>query len=111
MPDKKLTDSEIPNVKELLEYKVKAHCELCDFKNSNCCGVCMYTAIKQFIELFNSLQAENERLKKFKAYFENLCGYDLEILGVTEDGDSKPYDEFYKTALKEMTGVNCETVL
>jgi hypothetical protein len=63
MKDKKLTDSEIPNVKELLEYKVKGHCELCDFKNSDCCSVCMYTAIKQFIELFNHLQAENENLK------------------------------------------------
>ena len=60
--DKKLTDSEIPNVKELLEYKVKAHCELCDLKNLDFCGTCIYNAIKQFIELFNRLQAENAEL-------------------------------------------------
>jgi hypothetical protein len=64
MKDNNLTDAEIPNVKELLEYKVKAHCELCDLKYSDCCGTCIYTAIKQFIELFNRQEAEIEELNK-----------------------------------------------
>lgn len=55
-------------------------------------------------DIIKSQAAEIEMLRKFKAYFESLCGFDLEILGVTEDGDAKSYDEFYKAALKEIEG-------
>lgn len=97
MPDKKLTDSEIPNVKELLEDKVKVHCELCDFKNSDCCGVCMYTAIKQFIELFNRLQAEKDDL------FYKLVGV-MHSVDKWLDGDELKQDEVNRAAtMREKT--------
>ena len=63
MPDKKLTDNEIPDIKELLEYKAKVGCQNCDLIGKGCCSTCVNSLIKSFIELFNRLQAENERLK------------------------------------------------
>ena len=50
------------------------------------------------------LEAEIERLKKFKMFFEALCGFDLEVLGYTEDGDTIPFDVLYENAIKEMVG-------
>lgn len=91
MPDKKLTDKEIPNVKELLEYKAKAHCELCDLKNLDCCNTCIHTAIKQFIELFNRLQAENEDIKFL---YENLKEEHLEIIKAIKHTKAETYKEF-----------------
>ncbi len=58
MPDKKLTD-----IKELLKYKAKVGCQNCDLIGKGCCSTCVNSLIKQFIELFDRLQAENERLK------------------------------------------------
>lgn len=41
-------------------------------------------------------------MQKFKSYFDSLYGLDLEILGFTEDGNEKPYDEFYDSAISDM---------
>lgn len=62
-------------------------------------------------EYINRLQAKNEelvgnidKLKKFKAYFDDLYGCDLEVLGWHENGDSIAFDEFYDSATEEMEG-------
>ena len=65
MTDKKLTDNEI---KDLLEYKAKAHCEMCDLKNSGCCDSCIYTVIKQGVDLINRLQERVEKCEKVEHY-------------------------------------------
>ena len=65
MTDKKLTDKKC---KELLEYKAKVNCEMCDLKGKGSCITCTYNLIKQFLEIFNRQNAENERLEaKVKA--------------------------------------------
>lgn len=56
---------------------------------------------KQQAEI-KDLEVELGALQRFKARFDSLCGLDLEILGVTEDGDAKPYDEFYNNAISDM---------
>ena len=63
MPDKKLTDKEILDLKELLEYKAKVGCQNCDLIGKGCCSTCLNSLIKQFIELFDRLQAEKQNLE------------------------------------------------
>ena len=88
MPDNKLTDN---NIKELLEYKAKAHCELCDLKNRDCCDYCIYTAIKQFIGMFNRLQAA---LKEWKNIAHKETGY-------VEIAKAEAYKEFAEKVNQE----------
>lgn len=45
-----------------------------------------------------------DKLKKFKAYFDDLYGCDLEVLGWHENGNSIAFDEFYDSATEEMEG-------
>ena len=63
MPDK-LTDRKIPDIKELLAYKAKVGCQNCDLIGKGCCGTCVNSLIKQFIELFDRLQADCENYKQ-----------------------------------------------
>lgn len=42
---------------------------------------------------------ENEKLQKFKAYFDFYYGSDIEILGIDENGDTTSFDEFYNCAI------------
>lgn len=63
-PMNKLPDKEIPNVKELLEYKAKVGCQNCDLIGKGCCSTCVNSLIKQFIELFDRQKAEIERLER-----------------------------------------------
>lgn len=84
MPDKKLTDNEIPDIKELLKYKAKVGCQNCDLIGKGYCSTCVNSLIKSFIELFDRLQAENERLKK---------GWKADVL-LTADAKAEAYKEY-----------------
>lgn len=52
----------------------------------------------------NSYKAENKKLAKFKAYFDDLYGCNLEVLGWHENGNTISFDEFYDSAISEMDG-------
>ena len=111
MPDKKLTDSEIVKALEDCPKNVR---------NRNCKS-CLYTTAEKFcldrlmedtLNLINRLQAKNEelvgnidKLKKFKAYFDDLYGCDLEVLGWHENGDAISFDEFYDSAMNETESI------
>ena len=49
-------------------------------------------------------QAEIERLKRFKYYFDDLYGMGLEIAEWHQNGMLEPFDNFYDSAVKEMVG-------
>ena len=69
------------------------HCELCDLKNLDCCNTCIYTAIKQFIELFNRLQAENEVLNfLLNDAYENNRG----LVELLERAKAEAYKEVFE---------------
>lgn len=50
------------------------------------------------------LTEENERLRAFKQYFDELYGTYLYIDGWHENGALEPFDNFYESALQEMKG-------
>lgn len=109
MPDKKLTDSEIVKALECC-YTTGTPCEKCPLCDvDECNDVLMAEYVK---DLINRLQAENkelvgniDRLKKFKAYFDDLYGCDLEVLGWHENGDAISFDEFYDSAMNETESI------
>lgn len=51
-----------------------------------------------------NLQAEIERLKKFKTYFDSLYGTGLEVAFFHQNGELESFDSFYDSATKEMAG-------
>lgn len=55
-------------------------------------------------EYFDKLEADNERLRAFKQYFDELYGTYLYIDGWHENGALEPFDNFYESALQEMKG-------
>lgn len=57
--------------------------------------------LKQVAELTE----ENERLRAFKKYFDELYGTYLYVDGWHENGALEPFDNFYESALQEMKGV------
>lgn len=98
--------------KELLEYKAKVNCEMCDLKGKGCCITCTYNLIKQFLEIFNRLQADCENykqvaenqqkitldrgfeIKELKAEIERLKkGWKADIL-LTQNTKVEAYKEF-----------------
>ncbi len=54
--------------------------------------------------LIDHQQAEIERLKTFKSYFDELYGKGLEVANWHENGDLEPFDDFYDSAIREMVG-------
>jgi hypothetical protein len=102
MPDKKLTDSEIIKALKCC-IKCNSDCEKCeiyDFCEEHNKEMNMAT-----LDLINRLQAENEKLQKFKAYFDFYYGCDLEILGVDENGNTTSFDEFYNCAIADAESI------
>lgn len=53
------------------------------------------TVFAHMCEKIKSLQA-------FKDYFDDLYGLDLEVSGYHFNGDTVPFDDFYRSALSEM---------
>ena len=66
--------------------------------------------VKRLKEKIESLQAENERLGKFKEYFDCLYGLNLEVLGWHENGNPIDFDEFYDSAIADMENAEKEMV-
>ena len=60
MPNKKLTDEKLI---EIMQYKSKTGCDLCDIKNGNWCRTCNYDLMKSALDLINRLQAEKQNLE------------------------------------------------
>ena len=52
----------------------------------------------------NRLKAEIDRLKRFKAYFDDLYGDGLEVANWHLNGKLEPFDNFYESAIEEMAG-------
>ena len=49
---------------------------------------------------------EMEKLKRFKAYFDELYGKGLDVMNYHLNGNSEPFDSFYESALEEMDKEN-----
>lgn len=47
---------------------------------------------------------ELNKYKKFKEYFDDLCGQGLEIANWHLNGDTEPYESFYDRAIEFMEG-------
>lgn len=58
--------------------------------------------LKKVRALNKELKAELKSLRALKAYLDDLCGLDLEILGVDQQGDLVSYDDYYKGLLNEI---------
>lgn len=64
MPDKKLTDSEIKEVLDMVKAKTDQYCQECPYNDIKVCNICIFGKMKIVLDLINRLHAENERLKK-----------------------------------------------
>ena len=91
MTDKKLTD-----IKELLKYKAKVGCQNCDLIGKGCCSTCVNSLIKSFIEIFDRLQAENERLRVVKKHIDILIHRGIEY------PTAESYNEVFQKALEKL---------
>ena len=61
---------------------------------------------KLTLDLINRQQAEIERLKAFKSYFDELYGKGLDVANWHLNNELEPFDNFYKNALQEVVGDN-----
>lgn len=54
------------------------------------------------LQIIEEQQAEIEKLKKFKSYFDDLYGYGLEVINWHLNEELEPFDNFYDSAIQEM---------
>ncbi len=54
-------------------------------------------------EEIKDLQQENQALKAFKEYFDEMYGKCLEVANWHLNGELEPFDNFYDGAINEMT--------
>lgn len=59
---------------------------------------------KLVLDLINRQQAEIERLKVFKSYFDELYGKGLDVANWHLNSELEPFDNFYESALQEVMG-------
>ena len=59
---------------------------------------------KLVLDLINRQQAEIERLKAFKSYFDELYGKGLDVANWHLNSELEPFDNFYESALQEVVG-------
>lgn len=59
---------------------------------------------KLVLDLINRQQAEIERLKAFKSYFDELYGKGLDVANWHLNSELEPFDNFYESALQEVMG-------
>lgn len=64
---------------------------------------CHFLNAKKALDLVNRQKAEIERLQAFKSYFDELYGKGLEVANWYLNGNTEPFDNFYESALEEMT--------
>jgi len=53
---------------------------------------------------YEMIVKELNKYKKFKKYFDDLCGQGLEIANWHLNGDTEPYESFYDRAIEFMEG-------
>ena len=115
-----MTDNEI--IKALECCTTQKHCWGCPRYDSSV-NACMEIPMREVFDLINrkndiidsliaeqeTLQkalaeknAEVERLKKFKYYFDDLYGIGLEVAEWHHNGMLEPFDNFYDSAIEEM---------
>ncbi|RJG26683.1 hypothetical protein [Paenibacillus thiaminolyticus] len=90
----KLTDSQ----RQLIDQNV--HTILC---LRGVMAKVLYESEKAGWEEVERLKEENEQLKRFKTYFDELYGQGLEISNWHQNGDIEPFDSFHDSAEAEMT--------
>lgn len=59
---------------------------------------------KSSLDIINRQQAEIERLKAFKSYFDELYGKGLDVANWHLNSELEPFDNFYESALQEVVG-------
>lgn len=62
------------------------------------------TMREKTLQITEKQQAEIERLKAFKSYFDELYGKGLDVANWHLNSELEPFDNFYESALKEMVG-------
>ena len=65
---------------------------------------CKPEVISAAISLINRQQAEIERLKAFKSYFDELYGKGIDVANWHLNSELEPFDNFYESALQEVVG-------
>ena len=107
----KLIDNEIVKALECFMHKVKEKCDLCDYKNSEVCDICICNFYKKALDLINRLQAENERLeedskrlKKVQMQLDDMC----KMHHVIKSEARKEFAERVCTEIKSALENNCK---
>lgn len=59
---------------------------------------------KLVLDLINRQQAEIERLKAFKSYFDELYGKGLDVANWHLNSELELFDNFYESVLQEVVG-------
>lgn len=62
MPDKKLTDSDIKEVLDMVKAKTDRYCQECSYNDIKVCDICIFSKMKIVLDLINRLQEEKEAL-------------------------------------------------
>lgn len=101
-----IRDKEIIKALECCVPSYNKSCDKCKYQNQKTKFISLHTCSenlrKDVLDLINRQQAELKSLRALKAYLDNLCGLDLEILGVDQQGDLISYDDYYKDILNEI---------
>ena len=94
-----MTDNEIIKALEVCTSELQ-DCVLCPLLD-NCDPLVLDG---QALDLINRQQAEIERLKAFKSYFDELYGKGLDVANWHLNSELEPFDNFYESALQEVVG-------
>lgn len=62
------------------------------------------TMREKTLQITEKQQAEIERLKAFKSYFDELYGKGLDVANWHLNSELEPFDNFYESALQEVVG-------
>ena len=96
-----MTDNEIIKALECHAEESLDTCSLCPLLNIEGCA---YEAAEYALDLINRQQAEIERLKAFKSYFDELYGKGLDVANWHLNSELEPFDNFFESALQEVVG-------
>ena len=95
-------------IKECRTCDINLRCEECVYQNEN--GI-MKSEIERLkamnqskLDTIHDLQVMIAELKAFKSYFDELYGKGLDVANWHLNGALEPFDNFYESALQEMTG-------
>ena len=96
-----MTDNEIIKALECHAEESLDTCSLCPLLNIEGGA---YEAAEYALDLINRQQAEIERLKAFKSYFDELYGKGLDVANWHLNSELEPFDNFFESALQEVVG-------